>query len=298
MQHLKVEVKSKVNGDELSFLSESFNSMVTAIKNYIKKQNQLTKQLEKANEELKYRDQLKDEFIHVAAHELKTPLQPILGLCELLRDRKTDIVKDEEILDVIIRNSKRLMKLAEDILNVARIESGSFFLKKERFDIGELVSEIMNDIKEKVVETKKNIKLFFELYNDNNNNKKIIVEADKNRISQVISNLLNNAIKFTDEGSITVIVGTKKINNNNNNNSNKVIVSIKDTGTGIDSEILPKLFTKFATTSSIAGGTGLGLFISKSIIEMHGGSIWAFNNDEKNKDDRGSTFTFSLPVNE
>ena len=297
--NLNVVVKSKVNGDELSFLSESFNSMVTAIKNYIKKQNQLTKQLEKANEELKYRDQLKDEFIHVAAHELKTPIQPILGLCELLRDRKTDIVKDEEILDVIIRNSKRLMKLAEDILNVARIESGSFFLKKERFDIGELISEIMNDIEEKIVENKKNIKLFFELYNgnnNNNNNKKIIVEADKNRLCQVISNLLNNAIKFTDEGSITVIVGTKKINNNNN--SNKVIVSIKDTGTGIDSEILPKLFTKFATKSSIAGGTGLGLFISKSIIEMHGGSIWAFNNDEKNKDDRGSTFTFSLPVKE
>ena len=295
--NLNVVVKSKGHGDELSFLSESFNSMVTAIKNYIKKQNQLTKQLEKANEELKYRDQLKDEFIHVAAHELKTPIQPILGLCELLRDRKTDIVKDEEILDVIIRNSKRLMKLAEDILNVARIESGSFFLNKERFDIGELISEIMNDIEEKIVENKKNIKLFFELYNgnNNNNNNKIIVEADKNRLCQVISNILNNAIKFTDEGSITVIVETKKINNNN---SNKVIVSIKDTGTGIDSEILPKLFTKFATTSSIAGGTGLGLFISKSIIEMHGGSIWAFNNDEKNKDDRGSTFTFSLPVKE
>ena len=289
-----LDVAVKIKGhDELSFLSESFNSMVTAIKNYIKKQNQLTKQLEKANEELKYRDQLKDEFINVAAHELKTPIQPILGLCELLRDRKTDIVKDEEILDVIIRNSKRLMKLAEDILNVARIESGSFFLNKERFDICELISEVMNDIEEKIVENKKNIKLFFELYNGNNNNK-IIVEADKNRLCQVIYNLLNNAIKFTDEGSITVIVGTKKINNNN---SNKVILSIKDTGTGIDSEILPKLFTKFATKSPIPG-TGLGLFISKSIIEMHGGKLWAFNNDEKNKDDRGSTFTFSLPVKE
>jgi signal transduction histidine kinase len=287
-----LDVAVKIKGhDELSFLSESFNSMVTAIKNYIKKQNQLTKQLEKANEELKYRDQLKDEFIHVAAHELKTPIQPILGLCELLRDRETNIEKDEEILDVIIRNSKRLMKLAEDILNVARIESGSFFLNKERFDIGELISEIMNDIQEKIVGNKKNIKLFFDHYNSNNNNK-IIVEADKNRLCQVISNLLNNAIKFTDEGSITVIVETTKINNNN-----KVIVSIKDTGTGIDSEILPKLFTKFATKSPIPG-TGLGLFISKSIIEMHGGSIWAYNNDEKNKDDRGSTFTFSLPIKE
>jgi signal transduction histidine kinase len=188
------------------------------------------------------------------------------------------------------------MKLAEDILNVARIESGSFFLKKERFDIGELISEIMNDIEEKIVENKKNIKLSFELYNgNNNNNNKIIIDADKNRLSQVISNLLNNAIKFTDEGSITVIVGTKKINNNNNNNSNKVIVSIKDTGIGIDSEILPKLFTKFATKSPMEGGTGLGLFISKSIIEMHGGSIWATNNKEKDKG-VGSTFTFSLPV--
>jgi signal transduction histidine kinase len=261
-------VKSKGNnGDELSFLSESFNSMITAIKNYIKKQNQLTKELAKANEELKYRDQLKDEFIHVAAYELKTPIQPILRLCELLRDRKTDIEKDEEILDIIIRNSKRLMKLAEDILNVAKIESGSFSLKKEKFDIIELIAEIINDIEEKIIENKKNIKLSFELYNrnnNNNNNNNIIVEADKNRLSQVICNLLNNAIKFTDEGSITVIVERK------NGSQNEILVSIRDTGTGIHHDILPKLFTKFATKSSIVGGTGLGLFISKSIIEMHG----------------------------
>ena len=296
--NLNVLIKNKVQGDELSFLIDSFNSMITSIKNYIKKQNELQKELEKANEELKYRDQLKDEFINVAAHELKTPLQPIVGLCELLRDRTTDIVKDEEILDVIIRNSKRLMKLAEDILNVARIESGSFFLKKEKFDISEMIGEIMKDTQQKIVESKKNIKLSFELYNGNNkNNNKRIVEADKNRLSQVISNLLNNAIKFTEEGSITVTVKTKKINNNNNNNNGKeFIVSIKDTGTGIESEILPKLFTKFATQSAVVGGTGLGLFISKSIIDMHGGRIWAFNNNEENKEEVGSTFSFSLPV--
>ncbi|HEX2408691.1 MAG TPA: histidine kinase dimerization/phospho-acceptor domain-containing protein, partial [Nitrososphaeraceae archaeon] len=111
--------KHNNNDDELSVIGNSFNYMVNYIKN-IKNQDEVVKTLEKANEELKYKYQLKDEFIHVAAHELKTPIQPILGLCELLRDRKTDIVKDEEILDVIIRNSKRLMKLAEDILNVAR----------------------------------------------------------------------------------------------------------------------------------------------------------------------------------
>jgi signal transduction histidine kinase len=287
--NLNVEVKIKGNGDELSFLSESFNSMVTAIKNYIKKQNQLTKELEKANEELKYRDRLKDEFINVAAHELKNPIQPILGLCELLRNREATIEKDEEILDVIIRNSKRLMKLAEEILDVARIESGSLFLKKETFNLNEMITEILRDYEQMIVEHKKNIKLFYKTYDKN----ALIVEADRNRLGQVICNLLNNAFNFTNEGSITVIVERKKGKNNNNN---EVTVSIKDTGTGIHPEIYPKLFTKFATKSPISG-TGLGLFISKSIIEMHGGRIWASNNDDiSGGKDEGSTFTFSLPI--
>jgi signal transduction histidine kinase len=282
--NLNVVVKSKVNGDELSFLSESFNSMITAIKNYIKKQNQLTKQLEKANEELKYRDQLKDEFIHVAAHELKTPIQPILGLCELLRDRKTDIVKDEEILDVIIRNSKRLMKLAEDILDVTRIESGSFSLKKEKFNLKKLITDILKEYEQKIIQNKKNIKLFYQSHENDD----IIIEADRNRLSQD-SEPVKHA-SFTNEGSITVIVERKK--EDNSNNYNEIHISIKDTGTGIHPEIFPKLFTKFATTS-MTSGTGLGLFISKCIIEMHGGRIWATNNTEGS---RGSTFTFSLPI--
>ncbi len=289
--NLNVAVKIKGNGDELSFLSESFNSMLTAIKNYIKKQNQLEKELEKANEDLKYRDQLKDEFINIAAHELKTPIQPILGLCELLRDMETTKEKDQEILDIIIRNSKRLMKLAENILNVSRIESGSFILKKEKFDIGEMIVDTMKDFEQKILESKKNIKLSYVFHNDNNN--KIIVDADKNRLNQVICNLLNNSFNFTKEGNITVIVERKRANNT----SNFVTVSIKDTGTGIDPEILPLLFTKFATKSLTAGGTGLGLFISKNIIEMHDGRIWAINNNDISSDkDEGSTFTFSLPL--
>ena len=137
---------------------------------------------------------------------------------------------------------------------------------------------------EQTIQLKTNLKLIYESSEIN----EIIIEADRNRLCQVIQNLLKNAIQFTKEGSITVIVGTKKINNN----SNKVIVSIKDTGTGIHSEVLPKLFEKFATKSSIAGGTGLGLFISKSIIEMHGGRIWATNN----KEGVGATITFTLPI--
>jgi signal transduction histidine kinase len=207
--NLNVAVKIKGNGvDELSILTESFNSMVTSIKNYIKKQNELKKELEKANQELKYRDQLKDEFINVAAHELRNPIQPILGLCEILRDRETNLEKDEEILDIIIRNSKRLKKLAEDILNVAKIESGSFLLKKEKFHLEQMITEILKDFEQKILESKKNIKLSYESHDNNN---EIIIEADRNRLYQITSNLLNNAFNFTDDGNITLIVERKKV---------------------------------------------------------------------------------------
>ena len=298
--NLNVVVKSKVNDDELSFLIESFNSMVASIKNYIKKQNELQKEIEKANEELKYKDQLKDEFINVAAHELRNPIQPILGLSELLRtkeienikrSREIDIEKIENILDIIIKNSKRLMQLEEDILDVARIETGTLILKKETINLNKMITEILREYEQKMRQNKKNLKLFYESHN---NDEIIIAEGDRNRLIQVVSNLLNNAIKFTNEGNITVIVERKKDNSNNNN---EIVVSIKDTGTGIDQQILPKLFTKFATKSTAEGGTGLGLFISKTIIEKHGGRIWAMNNATTiNGDGKGATFAFSLPI--
>jgi signal transduction histidine kinase len=298
--NLNVVVKSKVNDDELSFLIESFNSMVASIKNYIKKQNELQKEIEKANEELKYKDQLKDEFINVAAHELRNPIQPILGLSELLRtkeienikrSREIDIEKIENILDIIIKNSKRLMQLEEDILDVARIETGTLILKKETINLDKMITEILREYEQKMIQNKKNLKLFYESHN---NDEIIIAEGDRNRLIQVVSNLLNNAIKFTNEGNITVIVERKKDNSNNNN---EIVVSIKDTGTGIDQQILPKLFTKFATKSTTEGGTGLGLFISKTIIEKHGGRIWAMNNATTiNGDGKGATFAFSLPI--
>src|SRR5918995_5734314 len=221
--NLNVAITNKGNGvDELSILTESFNSMVTSIKNYIKKQNELKKELEKANQELKYRDKLKDEFINVAAHELKTPIQPILGLCEILRDREINIEKDEEILDIVIRNSRRLKKLAEDILNVAKIESGSFLLKKEKFYLELMIRETLKDFEQKILESKKNIKLSYESHDNNN---EIIIEADRNRLCQITSNLLNNAFNFTDDGNITLIVERK--NGNNINNNDEILISIK-----------------------------------------------------------------------
>lgn len=178
------------------------------------------------------------------------------------------------------------MKLADEILDVARIESGSLFLKKEKFDLNEMIlTDILRDYNQMIIENKKNIKLFYKSYDKN----PIIVEADRNKLNQVICNLLSNAFNFTNEGSITVIVERK---------GNEILVSIKDTGTGIHPQIYPKLFTAFVSKSP-KRGTGLGLFISKSIIEIHGGRIWAFNNgDVSGGRDQGSTFTFTLPSKE
>ena len=289
--HVIAQSKGR-NDDELSVLSNSFNYMVNFIKN-IKKEDKLIKELKKENDELKVHDKMQKEFINVAAHEIKTPIQPIIALSELLQQEEgiTNIEKNK-LLDIIFRNSKRLKQLTDDVLDVASIESGSFFLNKEKFNLKEMITDVLKEY-EQTIQNKNNIKFFLE-FNDNND-EIILVEADRNRVSQVIHNLLHNALKFTKEGSITVIVERKK--DNPNDKYDEILVSIKDTGTGIHPEVLPKLFTRFATKSPIAG-TGLGLFISKSIIEMHGGKIWAYNNDEKDKDDRGSTFTFSLPVKE
>src|SRR5215216_1194984 len=291
--NLDVSVKSRGNNDELSVLTDSFNFIVNSIKKYVNKQNELTKKLKDANEELKNNDRLKDEFINVAAHELRSPIQPILGLSEFLRSNKgrennnssnsaaMSLEKEEELLDVIVRNSKRLRQLAEDILDVAKIEGGSLFLKKEKFNIKEMITEILSEYEQKIKNIK-NIKLSY--YSQGNDS--ITIEADRSRLCQVIYNLLSNAVKFTNDGSITVIAEKK------DKDDNFILLSIRDTGTGIDSEMLPKLFKKFATKSQ-TGGTGLGLFISKSIIERHGGKMWA----ENNSDGKGATFAFSLPIN-
>ena len=291
--NLDVSVKSRGNNDELSVLSDSFNFMVNSIKKYVNKQNELTKKLKDANEELKNNDRLKDEFINVAAHELRSPIQPILGLSEFLRSNKgrenssssnsaaMSLEKEEELLDVIVRNSKRLRQLAEDILDVAKIEGGSLFLKKEKFNLKEMITEILSEYEQKIKNIK-NIKLSY--YSQGNDS--ITIEADRSRLCQVVYNLLSNAVKFTNDGSITVIAEKK------DKDDNFILLNIRDTGTGIDSEMLPKLFTKFATKSQ-TGGTGLGLFISKSIIERHGGKMWA----ENNSDGKGATFAFSLPIN-
>jgi signal transduction histidine kinase len=257
-------------------------SIVSANKHLNRLVKERTRELEIANEQLKVHDKMQKEFINIAAHELRTPIQPILGLSEVLRSKEEDEEKCR-LVDIISRNAKRLQRLTEDILDVTRIESQSLRLKKEKFILNDLVLSIIEEYKKEIGDdNKSNIKLLYNPIEDNN----IIVEADRYRITQVTSNLMDNAIKFTKEGG----GGTVSINIKKKESNSWVIVSVKDTGGGIDPEIMPRLFTKF--TSKSFKGTGLGLFISKSIIEAHGGKIWA----ENNIDGKGATFSFSLPL--
>jgi two-component system, OmpR family, sensor histidine kinase VicK len=238
----------------------------------------------KEYEKLKEADKMKTEFINVAAHELRTPVQPIIGLAEILHSNNRLTPQENEYLDVIIRNGKRLQQLADDILDVTKIESQSLKLKNEGFDLQELATAIVNEYRHIIAKSNRNVKLKYRLKAGQRATNSLLIYADKVRMSQVLSNLLANAIKFTEEGSIVVTIEI------NDENKNSIVVSVKDSGAGIDSEIQPHLFTKFASKSF--QGTGLGLFISKSIIEAHGGKMWA----ENNSDGRGATFYFTLPM--
>jgi two-component system, OmpR family, sensor histidine kinase VicK len=235
-----------------------------------------------ANEQLKIHDRMQREFINIASHEMKTPTQAILGMSGLLKYYPE---RRDELIEIIQRNAKRLQALTSDILDVTRIESQTLKLEKERFNIFDLVSEVVDDHRERIKDSSnKNIELSYDSHEDGD--RQIIVEADRGRITQVLTNLLNNALKFTDEGQITV----STYQNNDSNDNKEVTVRVVDTGSGIDNGIYPKIFSKFATKSH--QGTGLGLFISKSIIEAHGGRIWAKNNT----DGRGATFIFTIPI--
>jgi signal transduction histidine kinase len=238
---------------------------------------------------------MQKEFINTAAHELRTPLQPILGLSHMLKDNIQND-KQKKLLDILIRNAKRLKELTEEILDVTKIEGDKLNLNKNALNIIDLLQDLIKEF-EHDVEGSKKIK-FEMLFKDGDSNT-IIVFVDRNRIVQVISNLIYNSInsiKMKDEnGLISINVEKTKINSKENESSNsfidEVIISIKDNGKGIDSEIFPRLFTKF--TSNFFQGTGLGLYICKNIIEAHGGKLRAKNNKD---DESGATFSFSLPL--
>ena len=245
-----------------------------------------TAELALANEQLKVHDKMQREFINIASHEMKTPTQAILGYSKLIQRHPE---KREEMIQAISRNATRLQRLTSDILDVTRIESRSLRLNLERFNLNEVISDVVADYRSEIEKSNSDIELLYNHYGGNKNNP-LFIEGDRGRITQVISNLVSNAIKFTKKGGSVLITEEERIVVDNGN-SNQVMISIKDNGQGIDPEIYPRLFSKFAAKSET--GTGLGLFISKSIIEAHGGKIWAKNNNDGKK---GATFAFSLSL--
>ena len=230
-------------------------------------------------QKVKESEKIKTEFINIAAHELRTPIQPILGLSDMIYSK----VKDEELhelLEVIIRNAKRLKRLTDNLLDVTKIEGRSLKLNKEKFNLNILISEVLKDYVNKQKD-----QLTAKIVYDFKRKGDIIVDADRDRLSQVIHNLLDNALKFTTHQQMIFVIVDKK------EGQGQVIVSVKDTGEGIPEKILPKLFSKFSVSNSTTG-TGLGLYISKNIIEAHDGRVWAENNSDEN----GATFSFTLPI--
>jgi two-component system, OmpR family, sensor histidine kinase VicK len=256
----------------------TYSNSKAGVLSYVSMFESLWKQAE-LYEELKSNEKMQKEFINIAAHELRTPTQAILSYAELSQMQSSDVNKDEA-LSKIVKNAERLQRLTEDILDVTRIESQTLKLDKSKFDLRAMAASVLDDYRNRI-QSGKNVELVLL-----NADKAAFVVADKGRIYQVFSNLLSNALKFTKSGTVSISIEEVE----NDDYKKEFIAAVKDTGTGIDSDIMPHLFTKFVSKSQT--GTGLGLFISKSIVEAHGGRIWAENSPEG----KGATFRFSLPL--
>ena len=239
-------------------------------------------------EQLKVHDRMQKEFIDAVAHDLRTPITPILGLTKLVKDKMED-EKQKRLLDVVIESGKKLHSLSENILIITKMEGNLFNISKETFDLNLVIMDIIKDCENKIKKISKfnsqfEKKIGFRLYGLDRKN---MVNADKQQISQVIFNIIDNAINFIlNEGSISIFAEQKV----DDEGKNMAIVHIKDNGEGIHPDMNSRLFTKFSSKSS--HGSGLGLYISKEIIQRHNGTIWGKNN----QDGKGATFSFKLPV--
>ena len=276
MQSLAIE---KTDDSKLDFLEaiglSTFSNSEPTVMSYISIFEGLSIQGE-LNKQLKAHSLMQEEFINIAAHELRTPTQAILGYSELAMESEELKETELNLLRPIHNNAERLSKIIEDVLSITKIESQTLKLNKVKVNINEKIQDVINDVENQIKNTDKLQIVFPEP------KEPLYIEADKIRLYQVIANLLGNAIKFTREGTITFSTNVR--------DNDELTVTIKDTGTGLHPDILPRLFTKFATKAD--AGTGLGLYISKSIVEAHGGRMWA----ENNSDGIGAAFSFSLPL--
>ncbi|MGI0038455.1 MAG: sensor histidine kinase [Nitrososphaera sp.] len=233
-----------------------------------------------ANQRLAGKEKAQREFVNIAAHELRTPITPIVVLAEMVEPESGDekVTISLEQFDIIKRNARRLQKLSADLLEVARIDNQSLVLNREVFSLNNNLADIVADAGGFTAEERQ-VKIELVPAAD-----QLVVNADKSRLYEVLSNLIKNAVRFSEDDKIAVSLKKE---------DGHAVISVTDGGKGIEPAIAPLLFQKFASFSD-AGGTGLGLFISKSIIEAHGGRIWA----ENNKAGKGATFSFTLPLHQ
>ena len=285
------DVDNSIDAMGLSTYSNSKSTVLyyVSIFESLWKQADIYKKAEELYEQLKYKNETQRQFLNIAAHELRNPIQPILGLAEvMLSNKNLNVIQQEELLRIIINNAKKLHFLTNNLLDVARIDENLFSLELQEFDIVGLANEVIKEVRNQITNNKK-IQINLQC-----TEKSLHVIGDKIRLNQVFLNLINNAIKYTDEGDILVSIkrGNNNGNNsnsNNNDNNTVALVQIVDKGLGIQDNIKQKLFSKF--TKGTKMGTGLGLFICKNIVESHGGKIWAENNPDK-----GATFSFTIPT--
>jgi signal transduction histidine kinase len=243
-------------------------------------------ELEERAEKLAIIDQGQKEFIDIAAHEFRTPIQSVLGYSEFIR---SSLVNFDDYFDNLFKNAKRLEKITNDILDVSKIDSQNFELSKTYFDLNDTIKKIVGNHEKEALDKK--VKIIFEPKKQEIKT----ISADESKIQQVIDNLLSNALDFTKDGTIIIKVYDLSIRSDDKDNSEtqeSIAIDVKDTGSGINEEIMSRLFEKFSRRSD--SGAGLGLYITKKIVDMHGGKIWAQNN----RGSKGATFTFTLPLNE
>jgi signal transduction histidine kinase len=270
--HVLKDASYFINIIGLALSSIQYNSRLRENNELLNQQYQKVKESEKT----------KSAFINIVAHEFRNPVQPIIGLADVMYSK----VKDEEqreLLEIIMRNANRLKRLTNNLLDVTKIDSQSLALEKEKLNLNDLILEVLKDYVDK--QKTQMVKIVYDFKNIDD----VIIEADRDRVAQVICNLLDNALKFTQASQMIFLIVDKK--KDKEEGKEQVIVSVKDTGNGISKEILPKLFSKF-TTGSSNSGTGLGLYICKNIIQAHEGKIWA----ENEPDGKGAIFRFALPV--
>jgi signal transduction histidine kinase len=317
LYHLSNDLKEKISEIKKtkSHLMESEDSLFIANEEMAKTNERLVKvnkemaglnkELFHINEQVKQHNIKQKEFIHIASHELRTPTQSILGYIELLL---SDPQVKLEYGEPIMRNAKRLEKVISDILDISRIDNNMINMDRERFSLTATILQSVKDARNKIALENKKVNIIYdsidlkiadegsEVRTGGEGRGDIVIDGDKERIAQVFSNILDNAIRYVEaDGTISINIDSNNVAHNNkddaDNNPNEIIINIKDSGKGIDPRIMPMLFSKFISNNE-NGGTGLGLYICKNIVEAHGGRIWAKNNE----DGKGSTFSFSLPV--